>query len=71
MTKEQLWEKYVAKNPAFGREGNVTLSAKGLKKFFDQVYDKGHERGVRNGRALEVAANKGVWAWPGKPNNKT
>lgn len=52
MKKETLWEIYVKKNPTFEGEGNVTLSRSGLKKMFDQAYDKGHEQGVANGRAL-------------------
>jgi len=40
MTKSQLWLLYCAKNPSFAQEGNVTLSAAGLKKLFDQTWDQ-------------------------------
>lgn len=53
MKKEELWAKYVAKNPQFEGDGNVTLSARGLRKFFEQAYDQGHAQGIGNGRALE------------------
>ncbi len=39
MKKSQLWKIYVAKNPAFERDGNVTLSTRGLRKMFDQTWD--------------------------------
>ena len=38
MTKEELWNTYVAKNPSFEGDGNVTMSAKGLRKMFDQTW---------------------------------
>jgi len=36
--KTQLWKIYCAKNPAFERDGNVTLSTRGLRKMFDQTW---------------------------------
>lgn len=45
MTKDELWVQYVAKNPSFGGEGNVTLSTKGLKKLFDQTWERGYKAG--------------------------
>jgi hypothetical protein len=39
MKKSQLWKIYCAKNPAFERDGNVTMSARGLRKLFDQTWD--------------------------------
>jgi len=39
MTKEKLWQIYVEKNPSFNGAGNVTLSAKGLRKLFDTTWD--------------------------------
>ncbi len=39
MKKSQLWKIYTAKNPAFERDGNVTLSTRGLRKMFDQTWD--------------------------------
>ena len=39
MKKSQLWKIYCAKNPAFERDGNVTLSTRGLRKLFEQTWD--------------------------------
>jgi len=44
MTKEVLWEIYVRKNPCFLTEG-ASLSAVGLRKFFDTTYDQGYSQG--------------------------
>jgi hypothetical protein len=43
--KSQLWKIYVAKNPAFERDGNVTLSTRGLRKLFDQTWDLAYHEG--------------------------
>jgi len=45
MKKSQLWKIYVAKNPAFERDGNVTLSTRGLRKLFDQTWDYAFHEG--------------------------
>ena len=39
MTKNELWRIYVKKNPSFDGDGNVTMSAKGLRKLFDTTWD--------------------------------
>lgn len=52
MKKEELWAAYVAKNPSFEGGGNVTMSAAGLKKMFDQTYERAHQQGVKNGKTL-------------------
>lgn len=39
MTKEELWQIYCRKNPSFAKDGNVTMSAKGLRKLFDTTWD--------------------------------
>lgn len=39
MTKQELWAKYVERNPTFEGEGNVTLSKRGLRKLFDTTWD--------------------------------
>lgn len=51
MKKEDLWAIYVRKNPEFDSDGNVTMSAKGLKKLFEQTWDVGNREGFNNGRA--------------------
>jgi hypothetical protein len=43
--KSQLWKIYCAKNPAFERDGNVTLSTRGLRKLFDQTWDYAFHEG--------------------------
>jgi hypothetical protein len=45
MTKADLWAHYCKRNPQFEREGNVTLSTRGLKALFDQTYDQGFREG--------------------------
>jgi len=39
MTKEELWKVYSNKNPSFNGSGNVTMSARGLRKLFDTTWD--------------------------------
>ena len=39
MTKEQLWKIYSKKNPSFNGDGNVTMTAKGLRKLFDTTWE--------------------------------
>lgn len=39
MKKSQLWKIYTAKNPSFAGDGNITMSARGLRKLFDQTWD--------------------------------
>jgi len=43
--KSQLWKIYVAKNPSFAGDGNITMSARGLRKLFDQTWDYAYEQG--------------------------
>ena len=45
MTREQLWKIYCDKNPSFAGEGNVTMSARGLRKLFEQTWDYAYEHG--------------------------
>jgi hypothetical protein len=55
MTKDELWAAYVAKNPQFDQpEASVTLSARGLRKLFEQTWEHAHAKGVSNGRAAEA-----------------
>lgn len=39
MKKSELWAQYVAKNPSFAGDGNVTMTARGLRKLFDTTWD--------------------------------
>jgi hypothetical protein len=45
MTREQLWKIYCDKNPSFAGEGNVTMSARGLRKLFEQTWDLAFYKG--------------------------
>lgn len=38
MTKDEVWGAYVARNPKLGGTENVTMTAAGFKKFFDQTW---------------------------------
>lgn len=53
MKKEQLWDHFAGRNPSFNGSGKVTMSARGLRKLFDQTYDIAHAQGLANGRGLE------------------
>jgi len=50
MKKEELWEIYVTKNPKFATEG-ANLTANGLKKLFEQVWEHAYKSGVSSGVA--------------------
>jgi len=39
MTKKELWKIYAKRNPSFDGEGNVTMSAAGLRKLFETTWD--------------------------------
>ena len=39
MTKKELWKIYSTRNPSFDGEGNVTLSAAGLRKLFETTWE--------------------------------
>lgn len=61
MTREALWSAYVARNPAFAGPGNVTLSAAGLRKLFEQTWDRGEEAGraaAANGERMSDMFNE-------------
>jgi hypothetical protein len=46
MTKKELWSKYVEKNPSFDGLGTITMSARGLRKMFNQTWDIAFEAGL-------------------------
>jgi hypothetical protein len=39
MTREELWNAYCKRNPSFAGDGEVTMSARGLKKLFDKTWE--------------------------------
>lgn len=54
MDKQQLWKIYTEKNPSFAGDGEVTLTAAGLRKLFDTTFEQGVEHGRRRS-AIEAA----------------
>ena len=60
MKKSQLWKIYCAKNPSFAGDGNVTMSARGLRKMFDQTWDLAIHEGEEENEAPPVTDSKGV-----------
>jgi hypothetical protein len=53
MTKDELWKIYVEKNPQFADPAaRFTMTGAGLKKLFDQTWERAHDKGVANGKAL-------------------
>lgn len=57
MNKEELWNAYKAKNPNFGENVQITLTGAGIKKLFDQTWDKAESHGFTNGREYESRLN--------------
>lgn len=47
MKKSELWSKYIEKNPSFDGFGTITMSARGLRKLFNQTWDVAFESGFR------------------------
>ena len=60
MKKSQLWKIYCAKNPAFERDGNITMSARGLRKMFDQTWDYAFHEGEPEHEPAPVTDSKSV-----------
>ena len=60
MKKSQLWKIYCAKNPAFERDGNVTLSTRGLRKLFDQTWDYAFHEGEDEHDTAPINNSKSV-----------
>ena len=45
MSKDQLWDLYVTKNPSFAENEAILMSPDKIKKMFDLTYDKAYEHG--------------------------
>lgn len=58
MTSAELWEAYATRNPLFDGEGQVTLSASGLRKLFNQTWSIAHDSGYRRGLREGVERTK-------------
>jgi hypothetical protein len=39
MKKSELWAIYAKRNPSFDGDGNVTMTARGLRKLFETTWD--------------------------------
>ena len=50
---------YSNKNPSFNGRGNVTMSAKGLRKLFDTTWDVAMYDGEEEGESREVDSSSG------------
>jgi hypothetical protein len=58
--KSQLWKIYVAKNPSFAGDGNITMSARGLRKLFDQTWDLAYHEGEPDDAPPPVTDSRSV-----------
>lgn len=56
MNKTELWEAYTTRNPQFAADGQVTMSAAGLRKLFDQTWSIAFDTGRREGQREASAA---------------
>jgi hypothetical protein len=54
MTEQELWEAYSTRNPSFNGDGNITMSAAGLRKLFKQTWSIAHDTGYRAGVKSEA-----------------
>ena len=50
----------MAKNPSFAGDGNVTMSARGLRKLFDQTWDYAFHEGEEENERAPVNDSKAV-----------
>jgi len=50
MTKAELWEIIIRRNPSFQTREAVTISTAGVEKLFNLAYEKGREQGIKEGR---------------------
>ena len=57
MTKYELWNELVVRNPRMANK-RVALSRKGLKEFFDLVWDMAHDNGRTVGWANGIMDEK-------------
>jgi hypothetical protein len=66
MTKKELWKIYAKRNPSFDGEGNVTMSAAGLRKMFETtweiaMYDGEEEPSFKQPASANVDALKQIF----------
>ena len=60
MKKSQLWKIYCAKNPSFAGDGTITMSARGLRKLFEQTWDLAFYEGEDESEQTPVNNSKAV-----------
>jgi hypothetical protein len=51
MKRDDLWKAYTDRNPSFEGSSTVTMTPAGLRKLFEQTWEKAHEAGFANGKA--------------------
>jgi hypothetical protein len=56
MKKAELWAIFAGKNPSFSGDGDVTMSAASLRKFFDQTFDMGEKLGIETTTVKQAKA---------------
>ncbi|TXH49343.1 MAG: hypothetical protein E6Q97_22945 [Desulfurellales bacterium] len=76
MTQQELWSAYCVRNPSFAGDGEVTMTANGLKKLFEQTWRIAHEAGVasekeRGSRLTDEPTNALFEAFFGKTNDES
>lgn len=53
MKKEELWSKVVERYPEFADDEHVLKqTSRGLRNLIFQAWEKGHEHGFKNGKAV-------------------
>lgn len=58
MTNIELWKTYAARNPSFDGDGQVTMSAAGLRKFFNQTWSIAHDSGYQKAQREAALRSK-------------
>jgi hypothetical protein len=64
MTSTELWEAYSTRNPSFDGDGQVTMSAAGLRKLYNQTWSIAYDTGYRTGLREATARAKPTPAPP-------
>ena len=63
MKKEEFWAKVVERYPEFSDDEHILKqTSRGLRKLIFQAWEKGHEHGLKNGKALADKCRTGQQA---------
>lgn len=54
MTKQELWSIYAQRNPSFNGTEPVTLTPAGLKKLFEQTWDRAYEARAEDAESRQM-----------------